>query len=137
MNQTLPVEPLTNASYRVFRDKKSKVIKGVISGLKAKNCEKYSKNHCLYKLHSRVTSLAHIHCYQPGSSGCSQFWDQNSWKGHFRSKIKNLQKCSNFFISKSKHSRVTWPSYMYHWYLMCARYFYFWGQRSFKGHFRF
>ncbi len=29
---------------------------------KAKNCEKYSKNHCIYKLHSRVTSLPHMHC---------------------------------------------------------------------------
>ena len=44
-------------------DKGSKVIKGVISGLKAKNSAKYSKNHCLYILHSRVTSLAHMHNY--------------------------------------------------------------------------
>jgi hypothetical protein len=47
-NQTLSGEPLNHASYRVFRNKESKVIKGVISGLKAKNSEKYLKNHCPY-----------------------------------------------------------------------------------------
>jgi len=106
LNETLPEEPLTIASYRVFRDKESKVIKGVISGLKAKNCEKYSKNHCPYKLHSRVTSLAHVHCYQLGSSGCPQFGGQRSLRGHFRSKTTNLKKCSKIFISRCKHSRV-------------------------------
>ena len=50
-------------TYGVLTDKGSKVIKGVISGLKAKNSAKYSKNHCLYILHSRVTSLAHMHYY--------------------------------------------------------------------------
>ena len=51
-------------TYGVLTDKGSEVIKGVISGLKAKNCEKYSKNHCLYILHSIVTSLEQMHCYQ-------------------------------------------------------------------------
>ena len=50
-------------TYGVLMDKRSEVIKGVISGLKAKNCEKYSKNHCLYILHSRLMSLAHMHSY--------------------------------------------------------------------------
>ena len=49
--------------YSLCTDKGSKVIKGVKKILKAKNYEKYSKNHCLYKLHSRVMSLAHMHCY--------------------------------------------------------------------------
>jgi hypothetical protein len=95
-NQTLSEQTLTHASYRVFRNKESKVIKGVISGLTAKNCEKYSKNHCLYKLHGRVTSLAHMHCYQPGSSWHLWFWDQRSLRGHFRSKPKILKNGQKF-----------------------------------------
>ena len=53
-------ELLTRATYGYFTDKRSKVIKVVISGMKAKNSEKYSKIHYFYKLHSRVTSLAHM-----------------------------------------------------------------------------
>ena len=39
-----------------------KVDPGSQGSNEAKNYEKYSKNHCLYKLHSRVMSLAYMHC---------------------------------------------------------------------------
>ena len=124
-------------TYGVLTDKGSKVIKGVISGLKAKNYGKNTKNHCVYKLHSRVTSLAHMHCYHQGSLGCQPFGGQRSLRGHFRSKTKMFKKCSRIFISRCKYNRVTWLSHMSYWYMMYARYFCFGGQRSVRGHFRF
>ncbi len=128
---------LTHASYRVFRKKMSKVIKGVISGLKATKYGKNTKNHCVYKLHSRVTSVAYMHCYHQGSLGCQPFGGQRSLRGHFRSKTKTLKKYSRIFISRCKYDRVTWLSHMGYWYMMYAWYFCFGSQRSFKGHFRF
>ena len=131
-NQTFFEELLTHGSNSLFMKKRSKVIKGVISGLKAKNCEKYLENHWLYKLHSRVTSLAH-----KGSFGCQPFGGQRSLTGHFWSKTKKNLKCSRIFISKCKNNRVTWLSHMHYCYTMFAWYFYFGGQRSLRGHFRF
>ncbi len=76
----------------------SKVIKGVISGLKATKYGKNTKNHCVYKLHSRVTSLAHMHCYHQGSLECQPFGGQRSLRGHFRSKTKCLKNVQEFLF---------------------------------------
>ena len=54
---------------------------------------KYSKNHCSYALHGRVTPLAHMHCYYTGSFGCPKFWGQGLLRVTSGQKPKIFQKC--------------------------------------------